>query len=474
MITSDFYPTPLHVAQKMIAGIDGILGMYILDPSAGKGDILDAISKLRRYGRAENMYAIEINPELRAILSDKHYRVIDFDFLEYDGSGLFDLIIMNPPFDEGAKHLLKAWDISKGALIKCLLNAETIRNPYSAERKRLAALIEAHGSVEFLGQCFKEAERPTEVEVVLVTLQNKEGRAAFQMKYETAKPMDFDFEQMGQNPLAPHDIFESYEGQFKAAVSAFESLLIAQQKLEFYAKGLMGSPDKLNDMVTKALVPNPTRSYNNFISALSQEAWGNIFQKTKLAQVTTSRVSQEIETMQRQQGAMAFTAKNMDALFYTLALSRANIMTECICDAFDELTKYYPENREQVEGWKTNAAYKVGKRFILPNMVSYDHLDYSRIRKLDDLDKAMCFVAGRKFEEILTIGDTYRNYSMAKRSSNLPYGELLASTFFKVRLYKKGTMHFEFRDEFLRQEFNRIVAEKRQWLPQKAKKGAYA
>ena len=39
---------------------------------------------------------------------------------------------MNPPFSEGDKHLLKAINIMKnGGQIVCILNAETIKNPYS-------------------------------------------------------------------------------------------------------------------------------------------------------------------------------------------------------------------------------------------------------------------------------------------------------------------------------------------------------
>ena len=49
----------------------------------------------------------------------------------------YDLIIMNPPFDNGDKHLLKAIDLQKnGGAIICLLNAETLKNPYSKYKKR--------------------------------------------------------------------------------------------------------------------------------------------------------------------------------------------------------------------------------------------------------------------------------------------------------------------------------------------------
>ena len=90
----------------------------------------------------ENLYCIEKNTELQHVLKSKGYNLIADDFLRYSGDFAFDYIIMNPPFDNGAKHLLKAWEISKGAEIICLLNAETYYNPYSKERQLLKEIID--------------------------------------------------------------------------------------------------------------------------------------------------------------------------------------------------------------------------------------------------------------------------------------------------------------------------------------------
>ena len=39
----DFYPTPRHIARKMMAKITNKEAKYFLEPSAGKGDIADVI-----------------------------------------------------------------------------------------------------------------------------------------------------------------------------------------------------------------------------------------------------------------------------------------------------------------------------------------------------------------------------------------------------------------------------------------------
>jgi hypothetical protein len=45
----DFYPTPRHVARKMLAKITTADAKYYLDPSAGKGDIADVIMNPTTY-----------------------------------------------------------------------------------------------------------------------------------------------------------------------------------------------------------------------------------------------------------------------------------------------------------------------------------------------------------------------------------------------------------------------------------------
>jgi hypothetical protein len=135
--TKNFYPTPRDLVNVMVGPyLEDIRNnrRSILDPSAGVGDMLNGVkyhnySKGWHRDKTRNLYAIEINTEFHPILREKGYRIIGEDFLQFSGSHDFDYIFMNPPFDRGAEHLLKAWDILKDGTIRCLLNAETLANP---------------------------------------------------------------------------------------------------------------------------------------------------------------------------------------------------------------------------------------------------------------------------------------------------------------------------------------------------------
>ena len=93
------------------------------------------------------------------------------DFLTMHTYKHYDLILMNPPFSAGARHLLKAIEVQQtsGGGIICILNAETLKNPYSNERKELLQKLEQYGAeIKYYENAFIDAERPTDVEVACV------------------------------------------------------------------------------------------------------------------------------------------------------------------------------------------------------------------------------------------------------------------------------------------------------------------
>ena len=482
MIGIQWYPTPEWLGRKMLEGIEDLGKLRIIDPSAGRGDLLDIVAKvieeriydrLKEAGREHwysgrphenyhNLYAIEIDPNWQAVLRGKGYKVIDSDFLSYGGEHFFDLFLMNPPFEDGDSHLLHAWRMAHGATIRCLLNAETIRNPYSQERKELAHIIKEYGHVEELGQAFRDSERPANVDVVLVTLKSRDTEDAFNFDYQpetvSAHADIGEFEDLS---LVSSDVFEGYEASYRAALEAYREYLVAQKKVAYYLKTFARNPERVMEEAKS--------DYHAFLGGATKAAWDSIFNKTRLAAVTTEAVQKELEKLQNEQGQMAFTAPNMRNLLHTLVINKGQIMIKCVLDAFEEITKYNYDNRNGVEGWKTNAGYKVPAKFILPNIGAYygSGLDYSSARRIADIEKALCFITGRDFSKITSIGDLY-NY-------NSRFGEWVTSTFFETQLYQRRTMHFKWRDENLRVAFNKLVAEQRAGeVPEKTKQGVYA
>lgn len=94
-----FFPTPNNLIEQLLGFAYINENDLILEPSAGKGDILDVIAEMRN--SKKNLHAVEINPTLREILTIKGYDVVANDFLSYNPPFKYDRIIMNPPFEKG-------------------------------------------------------------------------------------------------------------------------------------------------------------------------------------------------------------------------------------------------------------------------------------------------------------------------------------------------------------------------------------
>ena len=168
---SSFYPTPPFLISKMVGKIAGYPNR-ILEPHAGKGDLIDGMSSKHYHNHRPNVSAIEIDPTLQATLRGKGIPVIDSDFLNFSGPDKFDLIIANPPFQNGEKHRLKALDIIYKGQVIFLLNAETLRNPHTNNRRELVRRLEEMGAeIEYIPDAFRSAERKTAVEVALINVQ---------------------------------------------------------------------------------------------------------------------------------------------------------------------------------------------------------------------------------------------------------------------------------------------------------------
>lgn len=106
----DFFPTPTSVAERMVREAGITKGMRVLEPSAGSGNIADAIKAAG--GKVD---AVEISSSLRELLEAKTHDVVANDFMEYKPAEKYDAIVMNPPFSNrmDAEHIQRAYDMLK-------------------------------------------------------------------------------------------------------------------------------------------------------------------------------------------------------------------------------------------------------------------------------------------------------------------------------------------------------------------------
>lgn len=503
----EFYPTPEAVIHRMVKPYADILPTAtILEPSAGSGAIVDYITtkgvdkpytngrgetyKIQMTAKKEKIYTCEHNPELQLILQGKGYRIVAEDFLTYVPDTRYNLIILNPPFASGSKHLLHAWDILKNGDIACLLNAETVRNPCTKERERLKAIIAENGSVEYLGPVFRTADNPTDVDVALVRLHKEAKEDPFRIDLDgfvKENMPDFGSMTTEEGALAQSNRLDAFIRSWDMAKAAAINYLKARKMLQLYMTAFEPKDNRYSAnvvaMLEKYLQDNPNTSvedaYNYFVTEGKSNAWNKIFNEIDLGKYMTSSLREKFFQFRSSQASMAISKENIMKLLQVIMYNLNDIMDHNVSDVYDMFTRFFDGNTSCTEGWKTNKRYKANRKVIIPYCVdagfmpqkygyhAYYSVSSSFYQYLDDIDKAMCWLSGRNYDTL----DTKQHYGSDFRSVSGPDHSISAaittirvgdqdwheSAFFRIKAFKKGTLHLEFKDEALWAKFNQVV-----------------
>ena len=97
-------------------------------------------------------------------------------------------------------------------------------------------------------------------------------------------------------------------------------------------------------------------------------------------------------------------------------------------------------------------------------------MDYRSGDKINDVVKALCFLTGMRYEDTTSLYDFMHSFNQTK-DNKMEFGRWYEWGFFRIKGFKKGTMHFEFTNENVWMEFNTRVAKIKGWqLPKKTDK----
>ena len=491
---SDFYPTPMSLAGKMLSRVDWKRVKYILEPSAGKGDLVNAVCRMvegRKYSDQHSMCydlkehpsqcfdVIESDYNLRLMLRGQGLRLIDDDFLHFTTEKRYDLVLMNPPFSEGAKHLIKAIQLQRnGGQICCLLNAETIRNPYTNERKQLRDLLtEYNARIEFIKDSFKHAERKSGVEVALIYLDIKQQRrpSAFFENAEKAAKIDAEAHRWNMEYLVVSDEVEAMIQRYNTEVKAGVDFLLAYRDLVPY---IMEGPEKYDSaLITvaiddrKATKDVSSELINQYAEKVRYKYWKAFLNRPSLRSKMTSQMANDYADKVREMSAYEFNRHNIAQVLYDIQSQLVTGVEESIMKLFDTLTQHSMDNEANIHyynGWKTNKAWKVGEKAIIPGYGCFSSYSWEAgklsesgvFALLDDLEKSLHY---------LEKGDPITHWDLSSeiRSANVNGQTKLCLTYFEAKLFKKGTCHIKFRPETqpLIERLNIFAGRSKGWLP---------
>ena len=483
-----FYSTPPELARELVHLLEHRHGGLTLEPSAGNGDLITTFIHLNNSGRFSNYstqdlegtHCIEINPQRAAILKEKGFKVIWDDFLTFQPFVRYGQIIMNPPFREGCRHLLKALSICvDGCEIACILNAETIKNPFSNERKQLIKELEAQEkfTVTYKQEAFVDAERQTDVEVALVYVRKKATEIGCNILNKFQKAFVAQREQTSQNSLTRYGEIESlidrHDAEVSAAIALYDEIdaynqLALKDKDDHLDNGLFkieinkvegyGYTDQNRQIATEAIVRRINYKY-----------WKQFFVSKTIAKIVTSDVLKKYREKLFEFADYDFNERNAFLLREELLKNLFSNINDAILKVFYIFTQDYScekkENVHYYSGWKTNKAFYVNKKIVIP-LYAFDNWsrnNYSfrstNVRdKIEDFERVFNHLDSGRTEELSL-------YEQLEKAQEKHQYKNVDTKYFVIDFFKKGTAHFKFKDLELLKKFNIYVGRQKQWLP---------
>lgn len=478
----DFYPTPAELADKMCQLVDFTKVKYILEPSAGKGDLIKAVERQRSsYGEYYfDIDTIEKDSELRSLLIGSKHRVIHDDFLTFNTYKNYDLIIMNPPFSEGAKHVLKAIDLLKnGGQLVAVINAETLNNPYSNERKLLAdRLKKLNAEITTLTEAFKDAERSTPVTVALIyvdiprqvsgcsfILDNLEQPAREQINLEKKDKLTF------------YEVAARMVSQYNFEAKLGQQLIIEMENARPYLYDNLDVEDRYRKPIIDIRLDgssdfddkSPQNRINKYLEKLRYKYWSAL-SSSKVMRMMTSNLQTEYHNMIGELKYYDFTLYNIQEVNKLLFARMNTAVEETILNLFDKLSAEHAwyagsKNIHYYNGWATNQAHKINDKVII-GANAYDEYfkkmrlaSYEVVRTIQDIEKTLNYLDQGRTSEYLSVdhilGDA-EHYGITRN---------IRTKYFSMTFYKKGTCHLTFNCPDLVKKLNIYGSQKKGWLP---------
>lgn len=543
-----FYPTPQALGDRLLEGIDWRKIAAVLEPSAGKGDLVKCVMRRYFFNRDYrrdlklDIDMVEIDPYLRSILgyefggqkekdlrsrsselkerkkydSDTHREywlsdtdraafsavsteldmlgklrahIVHDDFLTYDGRKCYDLIVMNPPFSNGDEHLLKAIELQKdsGAEIRCILNAETIINPYTNRRKLLARKLEELGAkVRYEDGAFSSGERGTDVRVALITVPGfvVERKSAIFERLSKAAAVDEDAK-VDVTDMTVTDFMASIVARFNVEVDAGIELIREYIGMMPYVLNSFDEKNAYSCNISVVVGSDRDRytrsapSVNEYIRLVRAKYWKALFSNKEFIGKLTSNLVEKYQKMVEQMADYDFTPFNIKQVALEMNAEMGKGVEDTIVEMFEQMTtEHYwcPECKQNIHyfnGWATNQAHKIGKKVILPmnlysSWSSDGAFDLSKAeRVISDIEKVFDYLDGNMTADVDLYGVLKLAHSQGKTRN-------IDCKFFLVDMYKKGTLHIKFKRQDLVDRFNIYCCGKKGWLPPHYGKSTYS
>lgn len=469
----DYFPTPEKLAEKMVDSVAKHTNRYafapgpILEPSAGTGNLVRAMDKVFYHSSSQKLDVdcIELSSQFRAILKKDGYRVVHDDFMTFEPHKRYKAIVMNPPFSSGIAHLEKAISIMKnGGAIRCIFPAEYIRHPRNrAQLDIVSTLQDLHADIEYFGSAFSDAERPTSIEVALISIDIPDKPAESKIRLELEKEEQTTQGAKQQENLVSNDPFTAAVEQYNMAAKGLQRIYEEYEGI----KDFLGSPTNSAEDPVVSL----GKSYNEAVKALRMRYWRALFDIPAIRDNLTESMREEYSERLDTLADYDFSKFNILTIRQEIAMNTVDSIKAEILKLFDRFTSLHAEefskNIRYFNGWKSNSAYKLNEKIVFPCNAycywfdkSFDPTSSQVIRTISNIELTLHYLD--------TSGQPYDSSELRlilKKAKDEKQTKKIKCHYFDLTFYRKGTCHLVFTNLDVLKAFNAFACQEKSWLP---------
>lgn len=333
--------------------------------------------------------------------------------------------------------------------------------------------------ITFVKNGFTHAARSTDVETAIIKVafpEPKVHESDIFSRLTKDESIFFDEEEKDSCEMLPYEFVENlvqnYNLEIKLGIELYrEYRALAPHILEDFEDER--DDRKKNGLPSNAMLTISPSDPNEYIKAVRKKYWSYALRNPEVYGRLTSELQREWRNRVDEMAEYDFTVFNIKEVMLEMMNQVAVGVNDAILSYFDQFTRYAQydgsENVHYYNGWKTNKAYKVNKKIIMPCWGAINNRDwssdygkldvYEASRILSDVEKVFAYLDDGSSPSV----DLFTVLQWAYQDGKT---RKIQTKFFEVSFFKKGTMHIVFHDQRLLDAFNIYGARKRNWLPE--------
>src|SRR5699024_10357433 len=169
-----------------------------------------------------------------------------------------------------------------------------------------------------------------------------------------------------------------YETACEIARDTFEALHAKQSFFAYIAQVNKREDDRTSELYS--IEPNGkiyrSEDLNEELANLRRGYWALILDTREFRDLLTNEALQKLNRQMSAAKDMEINMTNIRMLLMSLGQNQRDILIDSVVSIFEKFTRYhmnaYSTNIHYYDGWKTNDAYRINKKIIIPIKSEFD------------------------------------------------------------------------------------------------------